>query len=199
MVSSAKSLISASEFIPIAEDTGLINIIGEWVLKEACFQFGHWYLQYPKLKELYLSINISGRQLRDVSLLKTLDRTLEETHILPQCLKLEITESSLIQNTQIAAQILQEIQERGIHVSLDDFGTGFSSLRYLHQFPINTIKIDRSFVEMIQSGSRERNIIQSIITLARALGFSTVAEALPDLGLKPYAMLQKTARPAAET
>jgi diguanylate cyclase (GGDEF)-like protein/PAS domain S-box-containing protein len=173
-----KGLIPAYEFIPVAEDTGLINAIGEWVLQEACIQFERWRLEFPEFDDLYLSINISGRQLRETSLLTTLDRVLAETQIPPHCLKLEITESSLIENTQIAAQILQDIQRRGLQISLDDFGTGFSSLRYLHQFPINIIKIDRSFVETIQQGDRERSIIHSIITLARALGFATVAEGI---------------------
>jgi diguanylate cyclase (GGDEF)-like protein len=173
-----KGLIPASEFIPVAEDTGLINAIGEWVLQEACRQFERWRLTYSGFAALYLSINISGRQLREKSLITTLDRALLTTQIPPHCLKLEITESSLIENTQIAAQILRDIQQRGIQISLDDFGTGFSSLRYLHQFPINIIKIDRSFVETIQQGDRERSIIHSIITLARALGFATVAEGI---------------------
>jgi diguanylate cyclase (GGDEF)-like protein/PAS domain S-box-containing protein len=173
-----KGLISAGEFIPIAESTGLINAIGEWVLKEACIQLQYWRSVYPDFKNLYFSINISGRQLREPSLINTLDRTLADTHIPPHCLKLEITESSLIENTQIATQILHGIQQRGIQISLDDFGTGFSSLRYLHQFPINIIKIDRSFVETVQQGTRERSIVHSIITLARALGFTTVAEGI---------------------
>jgi diguanylate cyclase (GGDEF)-like protein/PAS domain S-box-containing protein len=173
-----KGLIPASEFIPIAESTGLINAIGEWVLIEACIQLQQWRSVYPDFKDLYFSINISGRQLRDPSLLNTLDRTLADIPIPPHCLKLEITESSLIENTQIATQILQTIQQRGIQISLDDFGTGFSSLRYLHQFPINIIKIDRSFVETVQQGNRERNIIHSIVALARALGFTTVAEGI---------------------
>lgn len=173
-----KGIIPASEFIPIAEDTGLINSIGDWVLQTACTQFKQWCQTYPHLRETYLSINISGRQLREESLLRTLDRVLAETHIPAACLKLEITESSLIENTQIAAAILQSIQQHGVQISLDDFGTGFSSLRYLHQFPIDVIKIDRSFVNLIQRGQRERSIIQSIIMLARALGFATVAEGI---------------------
>ncbi len=173
-----KGIIPASEFIPIAEDTGLINSIGEWVLQTACTQFGHWYQTYPHLQGTYLSINISGRQLREESLLRSLNRVLAETHMPATCLKLEITESSLIENTQIAAAILKSIQQHGVQISLDDFGTGFSSLRYLHQFPIDVIKIDRSFVKLIQQGQRERSIIQSIIMLARALGFATVAEGI---------------------
>lgn len=173
-----KGLIPASEFIPIAEDTGLINKIGAWVLREACLKFQFWCSLYPEFSHLYFSVNISGCQLREDSLLDILDSVLEETQICGQSLKLEITESSLIKNTEIAVHILKAIQDRGIHISLDDFGTGFSSLRYLHQFPIDVIKIDKSFVKTIHQGHRERSIIHSIITLARTLGFSTVAEGI---------------------
>ena len=173
-----KGLVPAYQFIPIAEDTGQINEIGQWIMQQACVQFQNWCSLYPYFINLYFSINISSRQLRDVSLLKIIDQTLEETRIDPCCLKLEITESSLIDNTEIAAQILQKIQERGIKISLDDFGTRFSSLRYLHQFPINVIKIDKSFVKTMEQGIRERSIIKSIIALASTLGFSTLAEGI---------------------
>ncbi|MGB3491092.1 MAG: EAL domain-containing protein [Elainellaceae cyanobacterium] len=171
-------LIPASEFIPIAEETGLISSIGEWVIQQACVAFSQWQQTSIDAYDLYLSINVSGRQLRETSLLKILDRSLEETQISPQNLKLEITESSLIQNTKIATNLLHSIQERGIKISLDDFGTGFSSLSYLHQFPIDTIKIDRSFVEMLDWGKKERSIVESIITLAHTLGIATVAEGI---------------------
>ncbi|MDJ0509535.1 MAG: EAL domain-containing protein [Crocosphaera sp.] len=173
-----KGLIAASEFIPLAEETGEINVIGEWVLHEACSQFQHWCGIYPDFEQLYFSINISGRQLRDISLVTILEQNLKESQIPPHCLKLEITETSLIENTTIAVKILQKIQDLGVQISLDDFGTGFSSLRYLHQFPLNVIKIDRSFVQTLNQGSRERSIIASIIALARALDFTTVAEGI---------------------
>ncbi|MGK7926224.1 MAG: EAL domain-containing protein, partial [Spirulina sp.] len=173
-----KGLVPASEFIPIAEETGLICAIGDWVLQEACFQFQQWRSIHPDFIDLYVSINISGRQLRESSLLDILDRVLQDTQIPHNCLKLEITESSLIENTQTAARILQEIQRRGIAIGLDDFGTGFSSLHYLHQFPLDILKIDRAFVETLQQGVRERSIIHSIVMLARALDFATVAEGI---------------------
>ncbi|HEY9646184.1 MAG TPA: EAL domain-containing protein [Chroococcidiopsis sp.] len=173
-----RGLVPAYEFIPIAEETGLINAIGEWALQEACLQFSHWQQLWPDFAKLYLSVNISGRQLREPSLLQTLDRMLEETLIPVNCLRFEITESSLIKNTHIATQLLERMQIRGIQVSLDDFGTGFSSLSYLHQFPINTIKIDRSFVNVLLHGEKERSIIQSIVALAKTLGIATIAEGI---------------------
>lgn len=173
-----KGLIPASDFIPIAEELGLINTIGEWVLQEACMQFCRWQRLQPKFQHLYLSINISGQQLREPSLLQTLTRMLAETHIPAHCLRFEITESSLIHNTRIAAELLEQIRKLGIHISLDDFGTGFSALSYLHQLPIDTIKIDRSFVELLQSGDRERSIITAILGLSQVLGLATVAEGI---------------------
>ncbi len=173
-----KGLIPAAEFITLAEKSGEINVIGEWVLRSACRQFQHWCGVYPQFEQLYFSVNLSGRQLQDASLWTVLEETLEETQIPPHCLKLEVTESSLIENTTIAVEILQQIQDLGIQISLDDFGTGFSSLRYLHQFPLNVIKIDRSFVQTLNQGDRERSIIKSIIALAYALDFAIVAEGI---------------------
>ncbi len=173
-----QGLIPASEFIPIAEELGLINAIGEWVLQEACMQFCRWQQLQPQFQHLYLSINISGQQLREPSLLQTLTRMLAETHIPAHCLRFEITESSLINNTRIAAELLEQIRELGIHISLDDFGTGFSALSYLHQLPIDTIKIDRSFVRLLQKSDRERSIITAILSLSQALGLATVAEGI---------------------
>jgi diguanylate cyclase (GGDEF)-like protein len=175
---STKGMIPTAEFIAIAEETGLINAIGEWVLQEACTQFSDWCQLWPNCSNLYLSINISGRQLRETALLRTLDRMLEETHIPAHGLHFEITESSLVQNAKVAAKLLKQVKKRGVHISLDDFGTGFSSLSYLHQFPIDTLKIDRSFVDRLGRGEKGNNIVQSIITLAHSMRLVTVAEGI---------------------
>ncbi|MBP0022291.1 MAG: EAL domain-containing protein [Cyanobacteria bacterium SBLK] len=173
-----KGAIPASEFIPIAEETGLINEIGEWVLEKACRQFQAWRSIHANFVNLYLSLNISGRQLRESSFIHILDRVLQETQIPRDCLELEITESSLIENQPIAAQILQAIKQRGIAIGLDDFGTGCSSLQSLHQFPFDIIKIDRAFVQTIEEETRESRIVHSIVMLARALDLGTVAEGI---------------------
>ena len=173
-----KGLIPASEFIPIAEETGQINEIGMWVLECACRQFKRWQAEGRDLSNEYISVNLSGRQLREPDLLNSLDRILAETQMPTQNLKLEVTETSLVENIDTAIPMLEGIRERGIEISLDDFGTGFSSLRYLHQFPISIIKIDRSFVETLHKSDRDRSIVESIITLAKALGFTTVAEGI---------------------
>ncbi|NEQ53595.1 MAG: EAL domain-containing protein [Leptolyngbya sp. SIO3F4] len=171
-----KGMIPASEFIPIAEETGQINNIGDWVLRNACEQLKTWQIEKKATTDLYLSVNLSGHQFRDPSLIDTLDTILTETQLDPQCLKLEITESGLIHNIQAATEIMESICSRGIELSLDDFGTGFSSLRYLQQFPISTIKIDRSFVTRLNNSDRNLRITSAIINLAKALGFKTIAE-----------------------
>ena len=171
-----KGLILPHEFISIAEDTGLMALIGEWVLRQACSQTQRWAKQWPDLSPLYLSVNISDRQLRDPELPQLIDCILRESQLPPHLLKLDITESSLIKTPQKAANILESIRSRGVCISLDDFGTGFSSLSYLHQFPIDVLKIDRSFTERLTQGERERDIVHAIIMLAKNLGMSTVAE-----------------------
>ncbi|MEA5465982.1 EAL domain-containing protein [Leptothoe sp. PORK10 BA2] len=171
-----KGMIPASEFIPIAEDTRQINRIGDWVLRKACAQLKAWQAEGKATTDLYLSVNLSGQQFRDPSLINTLDTILAETQLDPQCLKLEITESSLIHDIQAATEIMELIRSRGIELSLDDFGTGFSSLRYLQQFPISTIKIDRSFVNRLNDSDRNLRITRAIINLAKALEFKTIAE-----------------------
>ncbi|MBT9317489.1 EAL domain-containing protein [Leptothoe spongobia] len=173
-----KGIMSASEFIPIAEETRQINRIGDWVLRNACKQLKTWQVEGKVTTDLYVSINLSGQQLRDPSLLDTIDTILTETQLDPQCLKLEITESSLIHNIQVATEIMELIRSRGIELSLDDFGTGFSSLRYLQQFPISTIKIDRSFVDGLNNSDRNFRITSAIVNLAKALGFKTIAEGI---------------------
>lgn len=173
-----RGLIPASEFIPIAEDTGEIQAIGLWVLQQACAKFQQFSHNHPGFEELYFSVNLSGRQLQDPDLAAKIATILQQTRLSPHCLKLEVTESSLIENTKEAILLLQELQTLGIHLSLDDFGTGFSSLGYLHKFPINVLKIDKSFVQTLHNGKRERSIIQSIIALAKALDLKVTAEGI---------------------
>lgn len=175
---SEKGLIPTPELISIAEDTGMINEIGQWVLRQACLQFKKWCSIYADFTKLYFSVNISGSQLRQPHLADIIQQILRETQVSPHCLRLEITETSLIENSEITIKILQNIQDMGIQISLDDFGTGFSSLKYLHLFPIDIVKIDRSFIEKIELGNREHSITNSIITLAQALNLKTVAEGI---------------------
>lgn len=171
-------LVSPTEFIPIAEETGLILSIGSWVLKEACQQMQIWQSQFEEIAHWKISINISSKQLVQPSFVEQIKQVLQETKLNPHSLKLEITESSLVEDTTSVIAIFQELKVLGIQFSLDDFGTGYSSLSYLYQFPFDTIKIDRSFVSNIDNNSEKLRIVRAIITLARSLGMSTVAEGI---------------------
>ncbi|WP_052055462.1 diguanylate cyclase domain-containing protein [Myxosarcina sp. GI1] len=171
-------LVSPAKFIPIAEETGLILALGSWVLSEACQQMRIWQTQFKEIAHWKISINISSKQLVQSDFAQQVKQILQETKLDPHNLKLEITESSLVENTQHTLAIFQELKSLGVQFSLDDFGTGYSSLSYLYQFPFDTIKIDRSFISNIDSNSEKLRIVRSIITLARSLGMDTIAEGI---------------------
>lgn len=171
-----KGLVSPAAFIPVAEETGLIIPIGEWILYQACQQLQSWQLRYPDKQDLKVSVNLSGKQLRDSHLISKIDEFIAETAINPQNLKLEITESMLMENVSMVNQILQELKKRKIVICLDDFGTGYSSLSYLHRFAVDTLKIDRSFIMRMQPNDENAEIIRAIVTLAHILGMDVIAE-----------------------
>ncbi len=173
-----QKLLSPYEFIPIAEETGLIIPLGEWILLEACLQMKLWQLKFPCAENLKVSVNLSGKQLQQKDLIETIDHILEKIDFNPYNLKLEITESILLDNQETAIDILKEIRKRNIQVSLDDFGTGYSSLSYLHRFPINTLKIDKSFVQRISETGENIEIVQAIINLAQTLEMDVIAEGI---------------------
>ena len=173
-----KGIISPGEFIPLAEDTGLIIPLGSWVLREACKQMCRWQIMFDGLPDWKVSVNISSKQLALPNFVEQVKQVLRETNLNPHNLKLEITESSLVEDTQYTIAILSELKTIGIEFSLDDFGTGYSSLSYLHQFPFDTIKIDRSFVSSIGENTEKLGIIRAIVTLARNLGMNTIAEGI---------------------
>jgi len=173
-----KGFISPARFIPVAEETGLICEIGQWVMREACMQLQVWRQQFPHLKHLTVSVNLSGKQLREPDLLQQIDRILAETGLPSYCLKLEITESLLIENSETALKIIRDIRARNIQLSLDDFGTGYSSLSYLHRFPINYLKIDRSFVSRIKPSQENTAIVKGILRLSQALELKAIAEGI---------------------
>jgi diguanylate cyclase (GGDEF)-like protein/PAS domain S-box-containing protein len=173
-----RGLISPLEFIPVAEDTGAIVPLGELILEEACRQFHAWQQQYPSIYNLRVSVNIASQQIEQTDFLQTLDRILTETGLSGDSLKLEITEGTLLDRSDRTLTMLQNIQKRGVELSIDDFGTGYSSLSYLHRFPIDTIKIDRSFITGMDRDEENAEIVKTIITLAKSLGMDLVAEGI---------------------
>ena len=166
-------MISPAQFIPIAEDTGLILPIGEWVLKTACLQAKGWL---DSGRKIVIAVNLSARQFQQQDLVSTVSRVLQETNLPPQFLELEITESLGMKNPELTLKTLHELKSMGIHISIDDFGTGYSSLSYLKRFPIDTLKIDRSFVMDIQTDANDSAIVLAIIALAHSLKLKVIAE-----------------------
>ncbi|HEX4947661.1 MAG TPA: EAL domain-containing protein [Blastocatellia bacterium] len=170
-----QGLLSPVRFMQVAEDTGLVIPIDQWVLHESCLQLRKWQEEFPMNPLLSISVNLSGKQFAHPDLCDKVRRLLDETGVIPLSVKLEITESSLVENPDAAAQILRQLKELGVRISLDDFGTGYSSLSYLHRFPIDVLKIDRSFVNRM-SVSKNSEIVRTIITLAINLGMEVIAE-----------------------
>ncbi|MEA5536187.1 EAL and GGDEF domain-containing protein [Crocosphaera sp. XPORK-15E] len=173
-----KGLISPDHFIPVAEEIGLIIPLGEWVLLESCRQLKRWQQQYSQLQHLKISVNLSSQQLKDHQIVEKIDNILSQTGLDPNCLKLEITESMLMENKSIARDILLQLRERGIEISIDDFGTGYSSLSYLHHLPVDSLKIDRSFVINMNQSEDNIRVTEAIITLAHHLQLDVIAEGI---------------------
>jgi diguanylate cyclase (GGDEF)-like protein len=174
-----RGAISPVEFIPIAEDTGLILDIGEWLLRESCRQLQAWRKQFasiPQIDSLKMSINLASQQLQEPEFINKLDQILLETGLDGSSLRLEITESVLIEPEGSIQKTLRQIKNRNIKLSIDDFGTGYSSLSYLRRFPIDNLKIDRSFIHQMNFDSENFEIVRLIITLAKTLGMKTISE-----------------------
>jgi diguanylate cyclase (GGDEF)-like protein len=167
-------MLSPVQFIPLAEETGLIVPIGRWVLKQACAQNMAW--QRQGLRPVSMAVNLSPRQFADESLLHHIDDALSSCGMLPMLLQLEVTESMVMQNVSRAVRTLEAIRSRGIRLAIDDFGTGYSSMSLMKQFPIDTIKIDRSFVRNLADDGEDQAIAQAIINMGKALGMTIVAE-----------------------
>jgi diguanylate cyclase (GGDEF)-like protein len=169
-------LIYPGDFIAIAEDTGLIVPIGEWILREACQQLRTWQQKFPNASSWQISVNLSNRQIKQFDFADKLATILADTGLSGQNLKLELTETMLMDRGEKTIELLSQIKKQKIQLSIDDFGTGYSSLSYLHHFPIDALKIDRSFVSSIDTAEKNWEIVKTIITLAHALGMKAVAE-----------------------
>ena len=171
-----RGLIPPLDFIPLAERTGLIVPLGEWILREACRQARAWQLARPGQSPLTISVNLSGVQLRDPGLVAAVSLALEASELPPELLTLEITESVLAHETETVIRRLRQLKGLGACLAIDDFGTGYSSLSYLRRFPIDTLKIDKSFVDGIATGTDEMVLARAIVRLAHSLKIKTVAE-----------------------
>jgi diguanylate cyclase (GGDEF)-like protein/PAS domain S-box-containing protein len=172
-----RGLILPSEFIPVAEETGLILQIDRWVLKQACLQMRGWQEALPVTRQMKISVNLSCKQFMQPAVVGQVLETLRETGLDPGSLKLEITESVMMEKGDYAMSVLEQLSQAGIELSLDDFGTGYSSLSYIHRFPVTTLKIDQSFIKRIGS-EQNGEIVRAVIALARNLGLEVVAEGI---------------------
>lgn len=168
--------IFPTDFIPLAEETGIIIALDEWVLKHACHQLCYWRNQFPAFSHLTLNVNLSGNQFLQSDLIEKIDKILTETGLDGQNLKLEITESVLIENSESIPKMFNQLKDKKIQVCLDDFGTGYSSLSYLNRFPLNVLKIDRSFVKNLGIKDSKSAIVRAIVVMARELNIKVIAE-----------------------
>ncbi|HEX3558397.1 MAG TPA: EAL domain-containing protein [Pyrinomonadaceae bacterium] len=171
-----RGLVMPSEFVPVAEETGLIIPLGQWVLTEACRQMREWQKFFRVDESVTMSVNLSGRQFSQADLIEQISSALRDAGLRPGCLKLEITESMVAENMDTAIDMLTQLRDLGVGLSMDDFGTGYSSLSYLHRFPIDTLKIDRSFVTQMTDNTENAEIVRTIVTLARSLDMKVIAE-----------------------
>ncbi|NJB67958.1 diguanylate cyclase (GGDEF)-like protein/PAS domain S-box-containing protein [Desulfobaculum xiamenense] len=175
-----RGIVGPGEFIPSAELTGDIIDLGLWVLREACATMAAWQKAYPHRNDLVMSVNISSKQFAQPSLVDQITCIIEETGIVPSSLKLEITESAVMENAESALVMLRRLKALGIQLSIDDFGTGYSSLAYLQRFPVDTLKVDRSFIADMCSGTQNTEIVRAVLVLARTLGLDVIAEGVEE-------------------
>jgi EAL domain-containing protein (putative c-di-GMP-specific phosphodiesterase class I) len=156
----------------------LIVPIGKWVLEESCAKVREWQQESPGHRSLSLSVNLSGRQVAQHDILDQVTNALQISKLSPHCLKLEITESVVMENAEAATAMFKQLRALGVQLSIDDFGTGYSSLSYLHRFPLNYLKIDRSFVSRMTTADDNSEIVRTIATLAHNLGMQVIAEGI---------------------
>jgi diguanylate cyclase (GGDEF)-like protein len=172
-----RGVVEPSEFIPVAEETGLIRDVGWWALNEACRQVAIWQKLHPSLSDLCVNVNLSLKQFADPQFGLRLEALLREHDLAPGSLALELTESCIMSDSAAAIATLTSLRSLGVQLAIDDFGTGYSSLSYLHQFPLDTLKIDRSFTDAMRRGAKDANTIaQTIMRLAQDLGLVVIAE-----------------------
>jgi EAL domain-containing protein (putative c-di-GMP-specific phosphodiesterase class I) len=179
-----RGMVSPAQFIPIAEETGLIVPIGRWVLFEACMQTQRLMTEFGR--EICVSVNVSARQLAHQSFVGEVRQSLRESGIPPHCLELELTESALIADIERTAQMLRELKELGVKLAVDDFGTGYSGLAYLRRFPIDVLKLDRSFMVEDHERISAFDFIKAFVDMAHALNLAVVAEGVETLDVVEF-------------
>jgi EAL domain-containing protein (putative c-di-GMP-specific phosphodiesterase class I) len=175
-----RGLVSPALFVPIAEETGMIAPIGRWVLEEACRQSTSWRQRFGSARSLVMSVNLSGRQFQHTHVPNEIGEILRNTGMDPRWLKLEITESVAMGDTEMNIAALWLLKGMGIRLAIDDFGTGYSSLAYLKRFPVDTLKIDKCFVDGLGFNPEDSAIISAIVAFAGAVGLNTTAEGVED-------------------
>ncbi len=177
-----RGLLQPATFIPIAEETGLINTIGNWVVRQACRQLQQWQQEWQHqpfvAPTLTISVNLAAQQFAQPNLVEQIDRILTDVGLPPHCLTLELTESAIMEHAQAAATVLKQLRERHIRLSIDDFGTGYSSLSYLHSFPVDALKIDRSFIQRLDGTPETLSLVPLIIEIAKAMNMKVIAEGI---------------------
>ena len=171
-----RGMLTPADFLAVAEETGMIVFIGKWVMREACRQMRRWQEEYATAVSLTVSINVSARELAQPNFVQETAHILKETGVRPSAIRLELTEGAAMDDAEHTRRVLHDLKDLGIRVSIDDFGTGYSSLSYLRRFPIDTLKIDRSFVSHIDGDEENRQIVKTIMLLASNLGMDVIAE-----------------------
>jgi EAL domain-containing protein (putative c-di-GMP-specific phosphodiesterase class I) len=172
-----RGTVQPNDFIPLLEETGLIVEVGGWVLREACSQGAAWRAAgYP----IGMAVNVSGRQLDTDQLIADIENALADSGLLPQALTIEITETTLMRNVEDTVRRLTEIKALGVRIAIDDFGTGYSSLAHLQRFPVDALKIDRSFISQLQHNKEGETLIHTLVQLGKALSIETFAEGIED-------------------
>jgi EAL domain-containing protein (putative c-di-GMP-specific phosphodiesterase class I) len=181
-----RGMIMPLEFIRLAEETGIIISIGQWVLEEACTQLHKWQQEHPAASSLFVSVNVSSKQLINSQLVTHIHDALEKGGLSPKDLRLEITETVFLSNPDMALAILNELSELGVRLYVDDFGIGYSALSYLQRLPVDTLKIDRTFISKINNQTSNSDLVASIIRLAADLGVSVIAEGVENQQQQEY-------------